>query len=522
MSTPFGAPYPSTVKYRGTPGARFMVTDGVTGFTSFVLDANGRADVSFRAFSHLSVPRLFYAGWFALFAFATVLLIPWRRVASALREQAGFALSATAILAVEYAAAFPGFFAHDLLLQAVNIDGFTAWYSALFFVYNYLFVFAGFDWLQAPPVLLTLGVTLLINQFWRPDLAGKVFLLAMLVVNPFLFAATFAGQRYFVAALLALLGLTLLFAARRAGPGETPRLAVWSLIVLVMAGLMRAEYWLFWVIALVFWASVLLRGAPQRRTKVTAAVVFSGLTYIVVNLGLPWLHGEATRINGAKYQMTLLTDLAVPYACAGDARIAAIYERFGPVEDVCAKGGEIFYWTYVSDDYTDKSIKAAQELRGLLVEAVLANPMPEVTRAFVRLGETVRQDVWQVFNRFDGEGAYPPGSHQAMADSWGLVYGLPVMRPVHDAMVVVIKEVANPRYWLLAALAAMVVLAVPRCLMRRLWLTGAVGLAVVAIAMVSIVFSPVANWGYIVMVPLWGTFLVPFALMEAKGPTGAQ
>ena len=91
---------------------------------------------------------------------------------------------------------------------------------------------------------------MLLNHHLRPGLLGKSLLLLMLVANPFLFAATFAGQRYFVAALLALLGLTLLFCSRR--PAVEGRLGTYftALAVLASAGLMRPEYWLFWLVGL--------------------------------------------------------------------------------------------------------------------------------------------------------------------------------------------------------------------------------------------------------------------------------
>ena len=67
-------------------------------------------------------------------------------------------------------------------------------------------------------------------------------------------------------------------------------------------------------------------------------------------------------------------------------------------------------------------------------------------------------------------------------------------------------------------LSIAVVVSVPVLFITRRPLAGTISLGVLVIAAVSIVFSPVPNWAYIVMVPLWATYMVPLALIERRRP----
>ena len=253
-----------------------------------------------------------------------------------------------------------------IVLPSVNSNSFITWYSALYHAGSYLFVFTGFDFIQLPCVLISLAISMLLNHHLRPGLLGKSLLLLMLVANPFLFAATFAGQRYFLAALLALLGLTLLFCSRRSAVEGRLGTYFTALAVLASAGLMRPEYWLFWLVGLAYGVAVFLRHRPRWPLLTGTIVGLTAVTFVCLNTVLPLLHRYDPRVDAGRYQMTLLVDLAAPYACAGDTGIVALYEKFGPVSALCSEGSERFYWDHISPAENGAIIDAAAALRELL------------------------------------------------------------------------------------------------------------------------------------------------------------
>ena len=444
------------------------------------------------------------------------------RTAGALVQMPYFASAATVIVAVYYLAVFPGFFNSDTVIRFANASSYTIWYSSLYQVYTYLFVFIGFKLMQLVPALLILASAL---AFYRAAagtgrmqvVVGAVLLLS-LALSPVLFATVFSAQRYFVSAAILVFGLSLFALGLRslvANPARSPLVSA-AAVVLAGAALMRPEYWLIWLVVIGTQAFLGWREKAHawfRRGLSHAALAVAAM--FMLTTVLPLLHGVDTSDDKAKYELASLLDMARPYSgCEGETlrpQIRAQLEAAGGTDLYCSFRTEIFF----SDRARGLPVAEAQaltrNLKSQLLVAMLEEPLPAARRFVVRAGEILGGAIWHIYDRYKDRDQVD--FWQGQSDRFGLLTDPALPRPVYNTVMAYFTAIAHASTHFIVFSA--VVAGTSLFLTWGQPISLLLSWAVLAISVVSVVLSPAEHWAYVVVLHLWAVFFLPFSAAES-------
>ncbi|WP_127754114.1 hypothetical protein [Devosia sp. 1566] len=503
-----------------------VVDDRVTRLDVFSAKAGEATRASFQQFGQWSRIRIAYALAFSVAAalLGTWLLLSgrWRSVVCLFTQQKLFAFAATLLFGGTYLLVFPALIISDLIIWRVSGDSFTTWFSGAYVVYLYLFNFIGYDLIQLPAVLLVFLTVLYLGQQLKTAYPqrGKLvstLMLAGIGLSPLLFVLTYSVQRYFLAGLLAMAGLAILFSGlrpvlleRRLGFG-----AALGLSVIGVAALLRTEYVLILVVAFILIACSLWQGRHWSGLRSLGAIVIAtGIAAFGLNMALPLAHGVNLPRERSLYLLSSLVDVARPYAGCREqpGRLQGVIAKFGPVNELCEKGAEQFFWSHEGRLSDEAAASLARELRSGVIAAVLADPTATLVRIFNRGKRLGSDQIWQIYDKYEVRENQPNiGAAVPTADNFGLVHDLPLLERAHRAMIALYKALSHTSALMIASL---MLIGLSFALVRRAPLAAAVSLSILVITLANTALSPTVNWAYILILPVWGTLLPACLALE--------
>ncbi|WP_127752696.1 hypothetical protein [Devosia sp. 1566] len=498
---PQQADFPRTVYFRGSPGSQYvLMKDGFS--RPFTLDENGRAAIDTAQSGVFSLERLIFLLVLSVLAGTAVAAARLPDVRFSWKTDWPLAVAGL-ILGLKLVAFYPGFFTSDTILGRTNAGEFVTWYSPVYALYTKLVMPLGTPHLiLGQLVFSTLFLLVLVLGWIKTGRKGGVVasfaLLVIVALSPQFTAVQFVSQRYFLAPAVVLLAIAVFFVA--SATGATRARFWWFTVLIGLAVALRAEY----ALLLLVMFPLCLRLYSRRLVATGAAA--SVAMVLALNFAVPALYKAG---EGSEYALTVLADIAHPYACApGHPDIVSIFAELGPVETLCAAGPENFFWDFVSARPAEEQLKATRELRNNLPGAIAQDPVPAVWRALYRTAVTLGSRTWQIVDKYARRDT--PDFHMAKSDSFAAVQEY---QPewLHRAVLAPIRALSGSLTNILPLSAFIVLLALS---FRHAPNVYAITAAMGVIAAVCILVSPTANWAYVGAPFLWGAFGPFFYLIE--------
>lgn len=428
-------------------------------------------------------------------------------------------------------AIFPSIFMHDTLFEGLNGYGFTTWYSTLYFLYTGVFRVLGYQYIQLPLILfgyfsllLTLRTITVAFGAGRGDSVLKALFVIGVLASPALFAALFVQQRYFLAVMLALLGVTsALFAFIRELKGERLSVAVYTVaaVALICAALLRPEYLAFVTLLVVALAAraIVVRDYASGGFVVAVMLLLVGSRELMVRT-IPDAYEHDSGYADALYQTVTALAVARPYVtCDGvvNSHYEELVDHAGGMEQYCSMGPEPFYWGQVRPNQDAITEAMLREINAEARRLVLADPEPFAGDRWIYAKSMMESEYWQLESRYvrrDTFSARPVDHHEIHPDRYGLQYDWPAVEPLNREIVPFYRDLSEipPSYTIIAMLVVAVV--VVGCFFFGAYVTGLFGAAVLGFLVPIVALSPTQNWAYIAFAPIWAAFVLPACLSE--------
>lgn len=411
-------------------------------------------------------------------------------------------------LLLQYIIVFPGIFNTDIVLPLTFSDGFSIWFSSAYMVYaiglSPLYPLL----IQLPQVLAYAASCVYLIGALKSRTAFIAFFILQ-IFSPAIFAMLFSQQRIFVAGTIVFAAIAVSFVNLKI----RQRIGWVGCSLLITAGLMRDEYWLFFFAFLA--VQVFFTSKHKIKTlalPVTVAIVVG----FFVNIVLPAIYEVDKEEVSSRYRMATMLDVVRPYAgCSGSAPVPAIEEAIavlGSLEEYCENTPEVFYWSSANGAKPETVINAIYLMRQAVISAVLSDPLPSFGRAFERLWDILTQSAWQIIDRYQKDQSSPPSVHAKYADSLGLVPHYSIQERPASLLIqfyVWISSTGLNLVWFIYILLIVPFIAKDNTLQL-------LNACVILIGCFAALASPTVNWSYTLIVPLWGILTVPLIAISRQ------
>lgn len=469
--------------------------------------------VDTRPLADISLRKLAFATAFCLLSMLLALaaLVHREEAVRRVRRVPVFAAVLGLQLCLQYLSVFPGMFATDTVVTAVEAGGFDDWYSVAYMLWAYLSSPLTPLFIQLPSVIFYYAVTIYLASELAELRRARLWLtLSFLfqLLSPVVFVMLFAQQRIFVAALLLYGAMIVAFVGivRNGSPGR----AGW--ILLTAAALLRSEYILY---LLAFMVLTIPRGSKVSALLPSARVLLSVVgTMLFLNVVLPSLStdGHNSRVH---YGMTLLLDIIRPYVRCneGNEPLRPVFDSIGGFAAYCSDSPENFFWSKM--DGIDPAAEGAahETLRAALVARTASDPAPAIHRFGERFGDIAAQPAWQIYNRYEPDPDVVKNIHVLFAEAHALARYYTWQSPLTAAVTSFYHGLS--RWLTIFVWMAIACILVP--LFSRAREISILNGVTVLIAVLCTALSPAVNWSYLIAVPLWCLLVVPFSALATQG-----
>ena len=433
------------------------------------------------------------------------------------------------LISIEYLNLFPGIFTDDVIFQEIPSSGFSIQYSTIFMIYTYVLYMVNIKLIQLPIVIWTAITFIILAHSIRKEIIRYIFyylIIFVILICPVYYAMTFVSQRYFVPPILTI--LSIYFFLKSMFVKERDKInAIISVVLVTIVVLLRKEY----IIIPLLYIAVLFYYRKVITYKTKKFYLLGGLFFILgialVNHVVPPLFHVDVAYHNRRLEMISLMDMVRPYVpCPGSqaerkptkASVLLVHaiDLTGSTKAYCdSPTSEVYFWGPVNNAWMRSSDqkKAVRELKKGLVRSFIEQPMPSLVRFKDRAIGILNKDVWQLSDKYKIRGLSDLGYHIGIADNHNLIFDKIMVRPMEQFLIKLANMLnADINYW--NWVSAFILVFLYPVLFYRLRAVFILNLAIIILACGSIFLSPTVNWTYILMVPVWVFFAIPFALME--------
>ena len=433
------------------------------------------------------------------------------------------------LVALEYFILFPGIFSSDVIFYEIPAGRFSIHFSALFMIYNYLVFMVSLKLIQLPIVIFSALTFITVAHSIKKKIIRNIFyylIIFVILFCPIYYAVTFVSQRYFVPPIITILSVYFFIESIFFKEERRKNLIISVLLVTVVV-LLRKEYLIIPICYLV--VLLLYRKFIIFKTKqfyiVGAFFLVSGV--VLVNHVVPALFHVNVAYSNRRLEIISLLDMVRPYVpCPGSkaerkptkssALLVEAIDLTGSTKAYCnSPTSEAYFWETADRTWMDEPVqrKVAKKLKKGLVRSFFEQPKPSLVRFKDRAIAILNNAVWQLSEKYKSRNLDNLGFHNGISDNYNLVLNRPTLRPMEQFVVKMANMLnADINYW--NWLSAFILLFVYPVLFYRLRAVSILNCSIIILACGSIFLSPTVNWAYILMVPVWVFFAIPFALME--------
>ena len=433
------------------------------------------------------------------------------------------------LVTIEYLILFPGIFTSDVVFQGIPSGGFGIHFSSIFMIYNYVLYMVNIKLIQLPIVIWTALTFIIVAHSIRQKNIRYVFyclIIFIILVCPAYYAITFVSQRYFVPPILTILSIYFFLKSLFVKEGDKINATI-SVALVTIVVLLRKEYIiipLLYIVVLFYYRKVI---TSKTKKRYFLGGLFFILGIALVNHVVPHLFHVGVSYHNRRLEMVSLVDMVRPYVpCPGSQAerkptkssvlLVHAIDLTGSTKAYCdSPTSESYFWGPVNNTWmrpVDQK-KAAKELKIGLVRSFVEQPKPSLSRFKHRAIANLSSDVWQLSDKYKSRNLDNLSYHIGIADNYNLVFDKIMVRPMEQFLLKLANMLnADINYWNWVS-AFILVLLYP-VLFYRLRAVFILNFAIIILACGSVFLSPSVNWAYIVMVPVWVFFAIPFALME--------
>ena len=433
------------------------------------------------------------------------------------------------LVTIEYLILFPGIFTSDVTFQEVPPGRFSIHYSTIFMIYNYILYIVNIKLIQLPIVIWTALTFIIVAHSIRQKTIRYIFyylIIFVILVCPVYYGITFVSQRYFVPPIITILSIYFFLKSMFVNDGVKINATI-SVALVTIVVLLRKEYIiipLLYIVVLFYYRKVI---TSKTKKRYLLGGVFFILGIALVNHVVPHLFHVGVSYDNRRLEMVSLMDMVRPYVpCSGSeaerkptkasALLVHAIDLTGSTKAYCdSPTSESYFWGPVNNTWLRSSDqkKATKELKKGLVRSFIEQPMPSLSRFKGRSTAILNNAVWQVSDKYKSRTLGDLGYHVGISDSYNLVIDKTSVRPMEQFLIKMANMLnSDINYWNWAS--AFILVFLYPVLFYRLRGVFILNLAIIILACGSVFLSPSVNWAYIVMVPVWVFFAIPFALME--------
>ena len=433
------------------------------------------------------------------------------------------------LISIEYLILFPGIFTGDLAFGEVPSGNFIIQYSSIFMIYNYILYMVNIKLIQLPIVIWTALTFIIVAHSIRQKTIRYIFyylIIFLILICPIHYAMAFVSQRYFIPPILTILSIYFFFKSMFVKELDKINTTI-SVVLVTIVVLLRKEFIIIPLlyIAVLFYYRKVITSKTKKRYFLGG--LFFVLSIVVVNHVVPPLFHVDVSYHNRRLEMISLMDMVRPYVpCPGSeaerkptkasALLVEAIDLTGSAKAYCdSPTSEAYFWGPANNPWMDEpdQRKASKKLKKGFVRSFIEQPMPSLLRFKDRATAILNKNLLELSDKYKVRSLSDLGPHTAMADNHNLVFDKIMVRPMEQFLTKMANMLnADINYW--NWLSALILLFVYPVLFYQLRAVFILNLAVIILACGSVFLSPSANWTYILMVPVWAFFAIPFALTE--------
>ena len=436
------------------------------------------------------------------------------------------------LISIEYLILFPGIFTSDVIFYEIPTGIFSITFSSIFMIYNYVLYMLNIKLIQLPIVIWTALTFIIVAHSIRQKIIRSVFyslIIFIILFCPVYYAIAFVSQRYFVPPIITILATYFFLKSMFVKEGDKINATI-SVVLVTIVVLLRKEY----IIIPISYLVVLFCHKKLIARKTKQRYLLGGLFFIlsigVVNYIIPSLFHVTVSYDNRRLEIISLVDMVRPYVpCPGSqaerkptkssALLVEAIDLTGSTKAYCdSPTSEIYYWGPVNNKWAPTPVqkKATKKLKKGLALSIFEQPMPSLLRMQQRVTAMLNNDIWQVSDKYKIRNLGDHGPNMGKSDNYNLVFDKTTVRPT-EQFLIKIANVLNPHFNYWTYLSILILVFLYPVLFYRLKAVFILNFAIIILACGSVFLSPSYNWAYLVMVPVWVFFAIPFALMEKDG-----
>ena len=433
------------------------------------------------------------------------------------------------LVTIEYLILFPGIFTSDVVFQGIPSGGFGIHFSSIFMIYNYILYMVNIKLIQLPIVIWTALTFIIVAHSIRQKTIRYIFyclIIFVILICPVYYAIAFVSQRYFIPPILTILSIYFFLKSMFVKEGDKINATI-SVALVTIVVLLRKEYIiipLLYIVVLFYYRKVI---TSKTKKRYFLGGLFFILGIALVNHVVPHLFHVGVSYHNRRLEMVSLVDMVRPYVpCPGSQAerkptkssvlLVHAINLTGSTKAYCdSPTSESYFWGPVNNTWMrpDDQKKAAKELKIGLVRSFIEQPKPSLSRFKHRAIANLSSGVWQLSDKYKSRNLDNLNYHIGIADNYNLVFDKIMVRPMEQFLLKLANLLnSDINYWNWAS--AFILVFLYPVLFYRLRAVFILNLAIIILACGSVFLSPSVNWAYIVMVPVWVFFAIPFALME--------
>ena len=433
------------------------------------------------------------------------------------------------LIVIEYLILLPGLFTSDVTFQEIPVGGFSIHYSTFFMIYNYILYMVNIKLVQLPIIILNAMTFIILAHSIRKEIIRYIFyylIIFVILSCPVYYAMTFVSQRYFVPPIITILSIYFFLKSMFVKDGVKINATI-SVFLVTIVVLLRKEYIiipLLYIVVLFYYRKVI---TYKTKKCYLLGGLFFVLSIAVVNHVVPALFHVDVAYHNRRLEMISLMDMVRPYVpcprseaerkpTKASAFLVHAIDLTGSTKAFCdSPTSERYFWDSVNHTWIrpNDQKKAVRELKKGLIRSIFEQPMPALSRFRERTIAILNNYVWQLSDKYKSRNLDNLAYNEGMADNYNLMFDKPMVRPM-EQFLIKMANVFNPNinYWTwLSSFILVFLYPVLFCRLRAVFILNC---SIIILACGSIFLSPTFNWAYLVMIPVWVFFAIPFALME--------
>ena len=433
------------------------------------------------------------------------------------------------LVALEYFILFPGIFSTDMVFFDIPAGVFSIHYSSIYAIYNYIVYMFNLKLIQLPIVIWTALTFIIVAHSINHKIIRNIFyslIIFVILFCPIYYAMTFVSQRYFITPIIMILSLYFFLKSIFFEEGNRKNVII-SVFLLTFVVLLRKEYIIIpicYLVVLLFYRKWIIF---KTKLLYLFGALFLVFGVVLVNHIVPALFHVNVAYNELRLETVSLMDMVRPYVpCPGSPAerkptkssglLVEAIDLAGSTKAYCdSPTSEAYFWGPANNAWIEGSDqrREVKKLKKGFVRSFFEQPLPSLVRFKDRAIAILNNNVWHLSDKYKDRDLENVWFYKGTADSYNLVLNRPTLRPMEQFVVKMANMLnADINYW--SWLSAFILLFVYPVLFYRLRVVSILNCSIIILGCGSIFLSPTVNWAYILMVPVWVFFAIPFALME--------